>query len=181
MSERFTVKANERGIVRLFAVDLPAEEIRRFQTETDAGWPLREALGATELDLEHVELFPVSDLTGLGLAGYMVEGLGIAEADVAEDRARLEALKGHVLVLVSKAFGGVDQQITPRTPLKWIGTYVEERAPVQFRPLPDAAAEGEVAGPAKAPPSNAAISGRVAMIALLVIFALVVLMIWVAS
>jgi hypothetical protein len=33
----------------------------------------------------------------------------------------------------------------------------------------------------KAPPSNAAMSGRVATIALLVLFALVALMIWVAS
>lgn len=180
MTERFEIKAHEHGVVRLFAVDLPAAEVDGFATPGADGWPLRDALGADTLDPDEIEVFPVSDLTGLGLPGYMIEGLGIAEADVAEDRARLDALKGHVAVVRSRAFGGVAQEITPRAPLRWIGTYVEERAPVQFSPLPDEAARGAAPAPERRAPSQAAMSGRVAMLALLVIFALVAVMVWIA-
>ncbi len=152
MSERFEVKENERGIVRLFAVDLPAQEIERFAERDyeadvdDPPWPLQDALGVTYLDEDFVELFPVEDLTGLGLTGYMTEGLGIAEADVDQDRARLEGLKGHLLFVFSSAFGGFADTLRPRAPLRWVGTYVEETAPVTFEPLSSEAARGEVTG-----------------------------------
>ena len=186
MSERFEVRADERGVVRLFAVDLPPEQIKGFaepdyKTDPDeAPWALKEALGAEYLDSDFIELFPVSDLTGVGLPGYRTEGLGIAEGDVASDRARLEAVSGHVLIVVSSAFGGFAQTIRPRAPLRWIGTSVEETAPVRFEPLPSEAAKGEVTTAAKPRPSDAALSGRVARAALLVLFALVAVMVWVA-
>ena len=187
MSDRFDVKENEHGLVRLFSVDLPPTEIKAFQERDFDGeddnppWPLKEALGATYLDEDFTELFPVSDLTGLGLPGYMIEGLGIAEKDIAEDQARLSAIKGYVLIVTSKAFGGVAQTLHPRAPLKWIGTYAEESAPVTFEPLPSEAAQGNVNMETKPGPSNAAMSGRVAMVALLVLALLVALMIWIAG
>lgn len=180
MSERFRIGADEQGLVRIFAVDLPAAEVARFAARGPSDWPLREALGAGQLDPQYLELFPVRDLEGVGLPDYMTEGLGIAEADVAEDRARLAALEGHVLVVLSRAFGGVAQEIAPRAPLRWLGTYPEARAPVRFRPLPDEAAKGQVAGPAGKRRSDAAMSGRVAMVALLVLFVLVAVMVWIA-
>jgi hypothetical protein len=180
MSERFEVKANEHGIVRLFTVDLPEAELEHFaEVKGDGPSPLQEALGGDHLNMEFVELFPVSTLEGVGLAGYMVDGLGVAEAEVEEDRARLEALKGPVLIVLSSAFGGDAETLTPKSPLRWIGTYTEERAPVSFKPLPSESAKGATGG--KAPPSDAAMSGRVASIALLVLFALVAVVVWVAS
>ncbi|MDA5558300.1 hypothetical protein [Shimia sp. MMG029] len=142
------VSATERGLVRLFAVDLPGEEIENFRTpkiNSDgelADWPLDDALGFSFLDEDFIELFPVSDLEDLGLTGYMVEGLGIAQKDVDEDATRLAAQKGWVLVVLSAAFGGVAQTLTPKSPLRWIGTYKEEAAPIQFTPLPDTSAKG---------------------------------------
>lgn len=188
MSERFEISGGERGVVRLFAVDLPASEIEAFgrpnhEADTDdPPWELRQALGAEYLDADFVELFPLADLKGVGLTGYMTEGLGIAEADVEPDRARLEALSGHVLVVLSAAFGGVAQVIAPRTPLRWIGTYVEEHAPVQFRPLPTEAAKGNVnTTTTTKSPSDAAISGRVATVVLVFLGLLVWLMVWIAG
>ena len=187
MSDRFDVKENEHGLVRLFSVDLPPTEIKAFadrdfdSDDDDPAWPLKDALGATYLDEDFIELFPVSDLTGLGLPGYMIEGLGIAETDIAEDQARLSAIKGHVLVVTSNAFGGIAQTLRPRAPLKWIGTYAEETAPVTFQPLPSEAAQGNVNTETKPVPSNAAMSGRVAMAALLVLALLVAVMIWIAG
>jgi hypothetical protein len=180
MSDRFEIKENEHGIVRLFTVDLPEAELDDFaEAKGDGPSPLQEALGVSDLNTDFVELFPVSALEGLGLTGYMVEGLGIAEADVNEDRARLEAIEGPVLVVLSSAFGGTPQTLTPKPPLRWVGTYTEERAAVNFKPLPAESAKGTTGG--KPPPSDAAMSGRVASIALLVLFLLVAVVVWVAA
>lgn len=173
MSETFDVKSTEHGLVRLFAVDLPPEKIESFDAE--------DALGVKALDHAHVELFAISDLTGLGLSGYMNEGLGISRDDL--DSARLDALTGFVLIVRSAAFRGQETTLTTKAPLRWIGTYPEESAPVKFEPLPSAAALGDVPPPpiTRKRPSDAAMSGRVAMIALLVIFALTALVIWLAA
>ena len=188
MSEKFKIGLSEHGIVRIFAVELPESEIKTFGEagdEVDAGdppWALQQALGATYLDAKFVELFPVSDLKGVGLTGYMTEGLGISDADVRQDHPRLETLTGYVLVVLSAAFGGVEQTLTPRAPLRWIGTYAEERTPVEFRPLPTQAATGNAVTPIKvAKISDAAMSGRVATIVLIFLGFLVGLMVWIAG
>jgi hypothetical protein len=172
MSETFHVKSTEHGLVRLFAVDLPPEKIESFD--------VAEALGVKALDPAQVELFAVSDLTGLGLSGYLNEGLGIAREEL--DSARLDALTGCVLIVRSAAFQGQSVKLSPKAPLRWVGTYPEESAPVKFEPLPSAAALGDVPPPtSKKRSSDAAMSGRVAMIALLVIFALTALVVWLAG
>lgn len=134
--------------MRLFAVDLSSEEIAVFRTQqTDGGgdspsWPLRDALGFMYLNEDFIDLFPVDDLEELGLTGYMVDGLGITQKDVAEDAARLSAQTGWVLVVLSAAFDGIAQTLSPKFPLRWIGTYREDGASVQFERLPDAGAKG---------------------------------------
>lgn len=150
------VSDSERGLVRLFAVDLSPEQIPGFRdmpedTEDSADWPVAKALGASTLDPDFVELFDLRDLDDLGLTGYMVEGLGIAAADVKEDAARLSSQKGWMLVVLSSAFEGTAQTLSPRSPLRWIGTYKEETAPVQFAPLPDKSAKGAPLPPEAAP------------------------------
>lgn len=140
---RMQVKSGERGLVRLFAVDLPSEEIPSFSSRSKPGnWPLRDALGAMHLDEAFVECFDVADLEELGLVGYMSEGLGLPEAELQQDAARLSGLKGYVLIVLSAAFDSTAQTLTPRAPLRWIGTYAEETAPVSFDPLPSDAAKG---------------------------------------
>lgn len=179
MTDRLDVKAGERGLVRLFALDLPPEALDGF-AEGDPS-PLQEALGAQTLDMAFVEVFPVRNLTGLGLPGYMVDGLGVAEAEVEADRARLEAIEGQVVVVLSRAFGDVAQSLKPRAPLRWIGTYREETATVSFETLPSEAAKGTVGPAGKPAPSDAAVGGRIALVVLVLLFALVGLMIWIAA
>ncbi|WP_127114740.1 hypothetical protein [Shimia sediminis] len=150
---RMQVTPTEHGLIRLFAVDLPLEDIKPFHTHTDdAVWPVQEALGASDLDPARVELFDVADLDELGLTGYMTEGLGIAASDLATDAARLDGLTGHVLIVFSAAFRSTAQSLTPRAPLRWIGTYAEEAAHVRFQPLPTDAAKGILSA---APPKTA--------------------------
>lgn len=183
------VSSSERGLVRLFAVDLPGDEIENFRSakiNSDgelAEWPLDDALGFSFLDEDFIELFDVIDLEDLGLTGYMVEGLGIAQKDVDEDAARLAAQKGWILVVLSAAFGGVAQTLTPKAPLRWIGTYKEDGAPVHFELLPDASAKGP--GPTggetpPAPSSNPHMTLLLALVALpFVALVLGVLLFWI--
>jgi hypothetical protein len=173
------VSATETGLVRVFAIDLPPESIAEF-TDPDAPdtAAIRDALGADALSPDHIDLLRVADLQELGLDGYLVEGLGVAEDEVAPDRARLRGLRGYVLVLPSRAFAGMAQELTPRAPLRWIGTYAEPRPQSDFTPLTSKAAKG---APLQSGPSNAAMSGRVAAVALLVMFLLVALMVWIAA
>lgn len=184
MSETFQVSATEHGVIRVFMVNLSAEEAARFAENPDGATPapVNRALGVDELDHAYVELVALNNLAGVGLAGYLVEGLGVAEADVAPYRSRLNGMSGHVLIVLSKAFGGRAATITPVAPLKWIGTYTEEGASVKFAPLPSKGAEGNVvSAPTKAPKSDARVGGMIAMYALIAMFALVGLMIWVAG
>ena len=48
----------------------------------------QKALGAETLDPEHVEVFPVSDLEGVGLAGYLEDGMGVPADQLEDMRAR---------------------------------------------------------------------------------------------
>lgn len=179
MSDRIEIKPTEAGVVRVFDVDRTAEEAGPFNRR-NGSWPLKDALGADVLDADHVDLFQVEDLEGVGLVGYLQDGMGVAAADLDDHRAALDRVSGTVLVLGSRAFGGVSQVLHPRAPLHLVATFNEDRAPVSFEPLPDESARPG-SKPKKAPPSDAAMSGRVAMIALLVIFVLTGVVIWVAA
>lgn len=130
------IPPHETGVVRVFAIDLPEAEIRRFvekdlsaddpAKDTDAlSWPLRDALGAARLDEDFVDVIAVKDLAEVGLAGYLVDGMGLPEAAIAPDRAALDALESQVLVVVSHAFGGIAQTLDVKPPLRLVGVYRE--------------------------------------------------------
>lgn len=184
MSDTIEVKSSERGVVRLFDVDLPAKDIATF-VRRNGNWPLCEALGAEYLDQDRIEVFDVADLTGVGLAGYLQEGMGIPSDQIAPLRERLNALAGAVLVVPSSAFGGTAQTLTPRAPLSLVASLMEAGDTVTFRPLPDESArsgpESAETAPIPKKTSDSAMSGRVAMIALLLLALLVALMVWVAA
>lgn len=156
-------------MVRLFAVDLSESDLKSF-TRRNGTWPLRTALGADVLEAEHVEVFSVSDLSGLGLAGYLEEGMGVSSRELEPFRPQLAALDGAVMVLTSRAFGGTAQTIAPRAPLRLIATFSEDRPDVKFAPLPSASAKGTLAGPGDAGQSQ---GKRPGSLVLLLISALV--------
>ncbi|UXX81612.1 hypothetical protein [Roseovarius pelagicus] len=143
MSDKMDVPAREDGVVRLFAVDLDPMALEAFGRR-NGSWPVADALGVEMLAPDQVELFAVSDLTGVGLTGYLEEGLGVAPAELAGMRPQLEAVKDGVLIVRSRAFGGAAVTLHPRAPLRHIATFHEERPPVQFEPLPSAGAAGVI-------------------------------------
>ncbi len=96
------VRPNETGVVRVFALELPPEQAR-FLREPGAAAQL---LGVASLVDAQVDVIELRDLDEVGLSGYLTEGLGVPEADVATDRELLDSLTGWVMVVRSKAFGG---------------------------------------------------------------------------
>ncbi|WP_425051469.1 hypothetical protein [Psychromarinibacter sp. S121] len=120
------VPAGEAEVVRVFALDLPEDQAERLADQPASNGrpsPLAELAGVPFLDRAHVEVFPVSDLRGVGLAGYLVDGLGIDDAEVEPARIGLEAETGYIVILHSRAFGGGDVTLAPKMGLRWLGTY----------------------------------------------------------
>ncbi|WP_295074551.1 hypothetical protein [Tabrizicola sp.] len=139
---RLTVPALDHLGVRVFQAALTEEDLQR-----DKARLVPALLGDPDLDPAHVELFDVADLSDIGLAGYLTEGLGVPEEALAADRGRLQAVQGPVLILLSKALHGREVVLTLDPRLQLIGTYREDRPPVHFEPLPTATSEGVLAPP----------------------------------
>jgi hypothetical protein len=137
-----SIPAHDRLGIRVFSADLTPEEM-----QCDKARLVPTLLGDPDIDPAHVELFDVADLSDIGLAGFLTEGLGVPDDALAGDRSRLLGLKGPVLVLLSKALHGreVTLSIDPRLTL--IGSYREDRPPIHFEPLPTSATEGVLTSP----------------------------------
>ena len=178
MSERIHIRAGDSGRVWVFAVDLDPAELEAFKRR-NGRWPLREALGAETLDPDDVEVFLVSDLQGIGLSGYLEQGHGIAAADLEGLRERLDAQKGAVLVLTSRALRDREQTLSPRAPLRLLASVAEDRPPVTFESLPSEAATGTVA-PTTATPAPRGGQGRLGALILVAVVILAVLAVVVA-
>lgn len=174
----------ERGLVRVFALSMSQDEAQALRDNTPedgAPAPQAAALGLDTINADYIEVFPVSDLSEIGLTGYLVEGNGIDPDSLRGDRAKLDALDGWVMCVYSAAFGGRAVTLRPAPELTLIGTYAEPGVDwSDQQKLQSDAARGTTAAPKKAP-SDAAMSGRIAMGALLVLVLLTALMIWVAA
>lgn len=180
------VPPGERGVVRVFALSMDDQDAKALRAneppEGDGGpRPVEAALGVSDIDTDFVEVFALSDIREIGLDGYLEDGNGIEPAQLAPDRGKLTALEGWVMVVYSAAFGGKGAEVRPAPDLTLVGTYSEPGVDWSDRSrLTTAGAEGTVA-PAETKPSDAAMSGRIAMIALLVMFLLTALVIWIAA
>lgn len=191
MTDRIDIPAQEHGVIRIFAVNLPEAEVasmlRNMPPPATPTGDLPEVpaaaalLGWPDLDTRYAALFAIRDLTGVGLTGYLTEGLGLEEAQISPDHARLTALDGYVLIVMSRAFGGQPVALHLPAALTLIGTYREKAAPVIFEPLPAGGAQDAPQTKGRKPVSDAAMSGRIATIALLVLFLLTGLLVWMAG
>lgn len=134
MNETLTVPANETGVLRLFALDMPREQIR-FLREPGA---LDDVLGVAGIDPEHVEIFPVGDLDELGLPGYLIEGHAVPEDQI---NPRLADTTGHVMLVHSRAFGGHAATLSLAANLSPLGTYsiTPTNWTARPEPVPDSA------------------------------------------
>lgn len=142
MSVPLTIAASEHGVVRIFAMDMSAEQAE-FQREPGAA---AQMLGATDLDDAHVDIVRIADLDELGLSGYLITGMGIPQDQITPDIGMLSALTGYVMILRSSAFRGQAQELSHDPRLSLITTYREAGTDWTAQPL-----ESESAQPFSAP------------------------------
>ena len=177
MSVQIEIPANERGVIRVFALSLTEAQAKTLRDDPAA---LRAALGA-QIDVEKVEVFAVSDLDAVGLVRYLGDGNAVSADQLAPDRAKLEKLGGWVCIVFSQAFRDQATTLAPSAALTLIGTYREAETDWRARQTVTADAAKPFTAPpetVKKRPSDAAISGRVATVALIVLGVLTWLMIW---
>lgn len=173
-----TVRPLERGIIRVFALSMDETAARALRNDPGAQARM---LGLERLTEGGCEVFPVADLEELGLTGYLRDGNAVSPEQLEPDRAKLAAVDGWVLILYSRALPEEGATLTPAPELTLIGAYAEPGVDwTPGAPLASKAAT-DPGPPAKPHPSDAAMSGRIASLALLVIFALTALLIWVAA
>lgn len=145
----------ERGVVRLFAIDIPISDLSKIKApKADApplGAQLGRFLGVDWIDPAQAELFDVADLEGLGLTGYLTEGAGIPDADVASHTETLNGVNGVALIVFSKAFGDVETTLQLSRETRFIGRYEQTTPAIHFEPLKSDAAQGTLEGPVPAP------------------------------
>lgn len=180
MSKALKITSAERGLVRVFSLSMSETAAEALKGDADK---LQAAIGAP-VNPAHVEVFALKDLGDMSLAEYLVEGPGVDTKALDTDRIKLGALEGWVLIVYSSAFAGVTGQVTPRADLTLIGTYPQEGvdwSDTVDLSTPSALPYQNATPTVRKTPSDAAMAGRVATAALLVIFALVGLMIWVGG
>ncbi|MEM8581777.1 MAG: hypothetical protein AAGF50_11335 [Pseudomonadota bacterium] len=139
--------AFEKERVRVFAVNsgAPVADLRqtflsRLENESSQLAPdmIAELLGTHIIDAAYVEVFPTKDVSDLGLSQYLTQALEVREDVLRDDRARLDALEGSVMIVLSAAFGGKAATLSPGAALTLIGTYPTEQAvSPSSMPLPD--------------------------------------------
>ncbi|WP_439119092.1 aspartate carbamoyltransferase catalytic subunit [Marivita sp.] len=145
MSTEMHIKSSERGVIRVFHIDLPREAIERFTTQAGTGeWPLQYALGAKTLRSAFVEVINIRDLGDMSLLQYLINAHDVSGADFQAMRTRLDALTGFALVLPSQAFDHTEQDLAISNPLRWIGTFNEPKVATIATPIRTNSAKGVV-------------------------------------
>lgn len=124
----------EHGTIRVFAISRPIADMAHALRQQSKSALASELLGH-EIAAENIELFALSDLTGIGLHGYLSEGYGVDKDALRLDRTRLDALDGYVLLVFSGISAAGDVTLTPAPDLTLIGTYAEPKAQHAAPPL----------------------------------------------
>lgn len=169
------IPGNDHGRIYVYAVTgLAAPGLR--DKDSDA---LREVFGH-DLNTDFVDVVHTETLSGLPLSSYIKQGYEMPDDGM--DAELLDSQKGTVILLMSSAFGGEAVELNPTSAVNYVTTIAEPSSFTTTEPLRSKGAEGVVPGAGgKKAPSDAALSGRVAMIALIVLFAVVGVMLWIAA
>jgi hypothetical protein len=169
------IPANDHGYIRVFATDmeLPSEVTDKSPQA------LLDLLGA-DLDPTYVDIVRISDLGEMKLTDYIAEGYDM-KADTV-DKATVDGISGYAILILSRATG--DQAVTLNLApgISHVTTYSPTARMTPPEPLPDASAKGNLdTAPVKAPKSDARVGGMIATYALIIMFVLVGLMVWVGG
>ena len=139
-SAALRIPADERARLRLFAVDAGPVALKALREPGEID-PLPGLFGVNALDREQVDIFSLAELGEIALSDYLITGGGIPAEAIEPDRARLDAVRGHVMTVRTAAFRGRDVTLQLGSELTLLGCYPEERIDVRQMPLPSDAAQ----------------------------------------
>lgn len=174
-----TVPKNERGMIRVFAINRPPLEMAAVFDKRPKPDVARELLSAPHINTSSTEIFPMSDLAGVGLCAYLTEGYAVEETSLAPDRQKLDALDGYVMLVFSDSFGETETTLDPGPDVTLIGTYAEARADMSVRPIPTDAAAPYSGVPPMPEPQPKSQSGS--LIVVIAVFVLALALWWMFS
>ncbi|MGC3938273.1 hypothetical protein ACOTTU_10745 [Roseobacter sp. EG26] len=176
MNRSIEIKPAESGVIRVFAINMaPAEVAGALKTLPKADLA-RQLLGSPHLNTASVEIFPVADLTGVGLSAYLRDGYAVDDEALTADRGKLEALEGYVLLLFSSSFAGAPAVLTPSADLTLIGSYTEPKPARRSVDLSTDSAKPYSGTPATQPATKRGPAGSVMVV--LTIILVIGLAIW---
>mgnify|MGYP001803584583 CR=1 FL=1 len=172
------IPKHELGVTRVFALSMTSQEASHLRDDvvTQA-----KALGAAPVNTNGIEVFPLSDLGDMGLAGYLREGVDANPDDLARDKAKLAALDGWVMLVHSTAYAPQGATLAPISALTLIGTYAQTAAE-----QPTVALEAEAAKPftgaaPKALPERAQMRASGSWVVIALILLTIALVLWAFS
>ncbi len=170
------IPANDHGALYVLELNRPAPE--GLDDKTDAA--MQAIFGPVLVNTDYVDPISPGMLTDMTLPDLIRNGydMPVSGADAEE----LRGLMGTAILAMSAAFGGQAQTIDLPADVRLVATLREAHDLKAPRPIHTTTARGHLTGgKAKKKPSDAAMSGRIATIALLVLFALVGAMVWIAG
>ncbi|MGH1367838.1 MAG: hypothetical protein ACRBCL_04420 [Maritimibacter sp.] len=108
--------------VWVFALDVPPDELPSWippktLEQAQSEWPMLAALGVDQVIAQHVEVFEVEDLAGVGLASYLSDAHGMT---LGADAAHLEHLTGAVALVFASALPASSGRLSPSKPLRFV-------------------------------------------------------------
>lgn len=168
--DALTIAAGEHGVVRVFALDMPAEQAQ-FLREPGAADQL---LGVTGLDPDQIDIFNIADMQELGLTGYLAEGLGIPRDQITANQTRIDTLSGWIMVLRSRAFQGHPMTLKPAAGLTLVAQFLEPGTNWTATPMQTDSAK-PYSGPRVPPRQARGEARRIGAILFAVVMALIVL------
>lgn len=175
---RFDIPAQERGKLHIFALNMEPQA----PPDPPAPDPRPGAfLGVPDLNTDYAEIVEIKSLGDMTLSDYLADGYDIAPEYLAAERARLGALEGHVLIVLSLAFRDQAHTLILGAALTHIATLQTDGPDWTSRRTLATESAKPGSAPTKKRPSDAAMSGRIAMLALLLMFGLTALLIWIAA
>jgi hypothetical protein len=169
------IPANDFGQIRVFEVKtgLPQNVIEKTPDGLEA------LFGTDALDATYIDIINITDLSSMSLTDYIAQGYDMEAAD--HDISAINEIEGHAILIMSSATGGAEVMLELAPEVRHVTTYVPEAQLQIIEPLASNSAKGIINDPpAPKPKSDARIGGMVATLALVVLFLLVILMIWIA-
>lgn len=132
------IPKDELGTTRVMSLSMTAAEARRLR---DNQALQTQHLGIAPTNPAGIEVFAVSDLGEMGLAGFLREGVDAHPTDINRDLVKLSALDGWVMLIHSSAFAETGARLTLAPALTLIGTYAQTPADQSAVPLEVEAAQ----------------------------------------